>query len=408
MTNLLWPGDQRAGDLMSDETVFDNMIRVETVWLAVLARAGIAPAPCAGIGMHRWVAAEDRVALARGAEETGNPVPELVALLRERVGGEHGRWIHRGLTSQDVLDTALMLAFRAATEVIKSQLARQASALVVLAEKYRETPMLARTLTQPAVPTTFGVKAAVWLDGVVDAYERVLVVTTPIQIGGAGGTRSAIGELIALSDTAASRAMSPEDLVEATAAELDLDSWRPWHTARAPITNAGDALVGCVDVWGRIASDVVTMVRPEIGELSEPGLPGRGGSSTMPQKRNPVLSILIRRAAISAPQLSATLHIAAAFANDERPDGAWHAEWETLRTLTRQAVIAGDQCAELLSGLQVHDERMAANLARFDVLAEQRAIADLSGKPASATYFGECSRLVDGTVLRARRTIADL
>ncbi|MUM16816.1 3-carboxy-cis,cis-muconate cycloisomerase [Mycobacterium sp. CBMA271] len=408
MTNLLWPGDHRAGALMSDETLLDNMIRVETAWLGVLARAGIAPAPCAGIDLHRWVHAEDRAALALAAEDTGNPVPALVALLRQRAGGEHGRWIHRGLTSQDVLDTALMLAFRSATEVIKSQLSRQASALITLAERYRETPTLARTLTQPAVPTTFGVKAAVWLDGVVDAYERIMVVTTPIQIGSAGGTRSAIAELLALRSTPAAQPSNPEELVETAAAELDLDAWRPWHTARAPVTNAGDALVGCVDVWGRIASDVVTMVRPEIGELTEPGPVGRGGSSTMPQKRNPILSILIRRAAISAPQLSATLHVAAAFANDERPDGAWHAEWEPLRTLTRQVIIAGDQCAELLSGLQVHAEQMAANLARFDVLAEQRVIAELSGKPASETYLGECARLVDGTVERARRTIADL
>jgi 3-carboxy-cis,cis-muconate cycloisomerase len=125
----------------------------------------------------------------------------------------------------------------------------------------------------------------------------------------------------------------------------------------------------------------------------------------MPHKRNPVLSILIRRAAISAPHSAATLHTAAALANDERPDGAWHAEWDTLRTLARRTVVAGSQCGELLAGLEVHAARMAENLGAADVLGEQRAIADLAGKAASPTYFGAVGRLIDESIARARQII---
>ena len=128
----------------------------------------------------------------------------------------------------------------------------------------------------------------------------------------------------------------------------------------------------------------------------------------MPHKRNPVLSILIRRAAIAAPQLAATLHTAAALANDERPDGAWHAEWDTLRTLARRTVVAGSQCGELLAGLQVHAARMAQNLSAADVLGEQHAIADLVGKAPSATYVGAVDRLIEQSLDRARRILSGL
>jgi 3-carboxy-cis,cis-muconate cycloisomerase len=194
-------------------------------------------------------------------------------------------------------------------------------------------------------------------------------------------------------------------VVHTAATTLGLAARPPWHTTRTPVTVAADAFVGCTDGWGRIASDVVTLVRPEIAELSEPATESRGGSSSMPHKRNPVLSILIRRAAIAGPQLAATLHTAAALANDERPDGSWHAEWDTLRTLARRTVVAGSQCGELLAGLGIHAARMAENLGATDVLGEQRAIADLTGKSPSATYLGAADHLIEETVKRARRVL---
>jgi 3-carboxy-cis,cis-muconate cycloisomerase len=351
------------------------------------------------------VGEHDCESLALTAEDGGNPVIGLVALLRQRAVPAIGPWIHRGITSQDVLDTSLMLGVRTVANHLIAQLCEQISTLSALAATHRATPMVARTLTQYAAPTTFGAKAAGWLNGVVDAYEQLRALATPVQIGGAVGIWSASSELAALMTGAADPAAVVDGVVRSTATTLGLDTRLPWHTTRTPVTAAADALVGCTDRWGRIASDVITLVRPEIAELSEPATEERGRSSSMPHKRNPVLSILIRRAAISAPQLAAILHTAAALANDERPDGSWHAEWDTLRILARRTIVAGSQCGELLAGLGVHTERMAENFSGADILGEQRAIADLVGKPPSASYFGAVDHLIDQSLDRAQRIL---
>lgn len=402
MTNLLWPGDHRAGEHMTDRALLESMVAVESAWLAALAGAGLAPAACADAGVSKLLDDNDCADLAAGAEGGGNPVIGLVDLLRQRATPAVAPWIHRGLTSQDVLDTALMLGVRGVVGELITQLTDQIAALTDLATLHRTTPMVARTLGQHAAPTTFGAKVAVWLNGVVDAFEGLSAVVFPVQIGGAAGTLAATTELAALFGGAAEVSAG---LVHSAATALGLAVRLPWHTTRTPVTAAADAFVACTDTWGRVAADVVTLTRPEIGELGEPGGEKRGGSSSMPHKRNPVLSILIRRAAISAPQLAATLHTAAALANDERPDGAWHAEWDALRTLARRTVTAGSQCGELLAGLAVHAERMYENLDAADVLGEQEAIAELAGKPPSPTYFGAVERLIDESLDRARRVI---
>ena len=406
MTNLLWPGDHRAGDLMSDQALLASMVAVESAWLDALVAAGLAPDECTGADLAGLVNADDCESLAVKSEDGGNPVIGLVALLRDRASAEVGRWIHRGLTSQDVIDTGLMLASRAVVDELMSQLAEQISVLSGLATTHRGTQMVARTLTQHAVPTTFGTKVATWCNGVVDAYQQLSALTILVQIGGAGGTLAATTELAALAGHA-NRVEISLELVQNVAATLGLDARLPWHTTRHPVTAVGDAFVGCTDAWGRIASDIVTLVRPEIAELSEPATGDRGGSSSMPQKRNPVLSILIRRAAISGPPLAATLHTAAALANDERPDGSWHAEWETLRTLARRTVVAGSQCSELLAGLGVHSAQMAKNLDSADVLGEQRVIAELVGKTPSGSYFGVVDALIDESLDRAKRIVKE-
>ncbi|OBF75061.1 3-carboxy-cis,cis-muconate cycloisomerase [Mycobacterium sp. 852002-51613_SCH5001154] len=405
MTNLLWPGDHRARDHMTDRALLESMVAVEAAWLDALVAGGLAPAECAGMDLPMLLTFNDCASLAAAAEDGGNPVIGLVALLRQRAAPAVAPWIHRGLTSQDVLDTGLMLGVRDVVGELKAQLAEQISTLTELATRHRATPMVARTLTQHAAPTTFGAKAAGWLNGAVDAVEGLSAVVAPIQIGGAAGTLAASTELAALLTGADDPAEVSIGLVQSAATALGLTVRPPWHTTRTPVTAAADAFVGCTDSWGRIASDIVTLARPEIGELSEPGGANRGGSSSMPHKRNPVLSILIRRAALSAPQLAATLHTAAALANDERPDGAWHAEWDALRTLARRTVVAGSQCAELLAGLVVHADRMSENLAAADVLGEQKAIADLAGRPASPSYLGAVDRLIDESLDRALRAL---
>jgi 3-carboxy-cis,cis-muconate cycloisomerase len=305
---------------------------------------------------------------------------------------EAGRWLHRGLTSQDVLDTALMLLARDAVAEIRSSLRAQVVALADLATVHRDTPMVARTLTQHAVPTTFGLKVAGWLTGILDAYDDLGAVRLPVQLGGAAGTLAA---LVELGDTASARAC-----VGVATRQLGLAESPPWHTTRAPLTRLGDAAVRCTDAWGRVANDVLALGRPEVGELAE----GRGGgSSTMPHKANPVLSTLLRRAALAAPQLGATLHLAAAGQVDERADGAWHAEWGTFALLLRRTVVAGSQATDLVTGLRVRTDRMRATLdaAGSDVLAEQRSMAALADRPPRDGYRGLGTELVDAAVRRA-------
>ena len=398
MADLFWPGDHRAGDVLSDGAFLTAMVDVENAWLAGLVAAGVAPAAAAS-DLTPLVTPADAAAIADGAEGDGNPVIGLMSLLRERAGGDTARWLHRGLTSQDVVDTALLLCLRTALDAIGAELTAQVSTLADLTETHRTAPMLARTLTQPALPSTAGMKFAGWLTATLDAADTLATLPAlPVQAGGAAGTMAAATELTG-SPTAALQ------LTDALAGALQLAPATPWHTSRAVLTRTGDALVTCCDAWGHVATDIATGSRAEIGEFAE----GRGGgSSTMPHKSNPVLSILLRRTALTAAPLGATLHAAAAASVDERADGGWHAEWATLRTLGRRTVVAAAQATELLRGLRVDTHRAAANLAAIDgLLAEQRSMSELTGCTASSSYLGASDLIVDAVLHRARHYLKD-
>jgi 3-carboxy-cis,cis-muconate cycloisomerase len=378
MTDLLWPGDARGGDHLTDASFLRAMLAVEEAWLDVLDIA------------HEPLPDLDPTTLP--SESGGNPVIGLVAILRERLDGDAARWVHRGLTSQDVVDSALMVLLRDAVAAVRSELRAQIGALADLAEIHRATAMVARTLTQHAVPTTFGLKVASWLTAVLDADDDLDALAFPVQLGGAAGTLAAVVEL----------GLDPAAARDRLASALDLAPSLSWHTARSPITRIGDAAVRCTDAWGRIANDVLTLSRPEICELAE----GEGGgSSTMPHKRNPALSALIRRAALAAPQLAATLHVAAAEAVDERAAGAWHAEWATIATLVRRTVVAGSQATDLLAGLRVHADRMAATLDGAEVGSEQKSMAELAGHEPSLDYPGARDEIIDAVLDRARLSL---
>lgn len=401
MTDILWPGDQHAGELFTDAKVLDAMIALEAAWSSGLAKAGIAPAgvEVGADQLRALVADADRDEIAITAESGGNPVIPLVKTLRAGLGeGDAATWLHRGLTSQDLVDTALISCTAEAFGTIRRDLDAQARVLAQLAAEHRDTPMVARTLTQQAIPMTFGLKVAGWLRGVLDALQQVDQLVFPVQIGGAAGTLAAIYELAAaLGDPGAA-------VVEATttaARELGLEPTVPWHTVRTAITRSGDAAVGCTDAWGHLANDVLTLSRTEIGELGEGAA---GGSSTMPNKANPVLSVMIRRAALTAPMLGATLHVAAADALEERSPGAWHSEWDALRTLLRHTVVAGRQATRLVSELRVHADRMRANLdaAGDAVTAEQRTMAGLAGHSPTSDYVGAADRLIQVQLDRAQ------
>jgi len=323
---------------------------------------------------------------AAAARAGGNPVIPLVAVLRERVPEPARTWVHRGATSQDVLDSALMLTAGRAGARIVSSLHDAEAALTRLAVAERDTVAAARTLTQHAVPTTVGARAAGWVRGIRRARLRLerQLAELPAQLGGAAGTLAAFAETLrtdpgsspsprslserrrdearaARPDAPADVARSAAGLVVAFASELGLATPEaPWHTGRWPVTELGDVLTQAVDALGVFAADVATLARTEIAELST-GAPG--GSSAMPQKQNPTDAVLIRSAAIRAPHLAATLHSAAALAVDERPDGAWHAEWPVLRELLRLALGAAAHADALAAGLRVDRSAVARNLA---------------------------------------------
>jgi 3-carboxy-cis,cis-muconate cycloisomerase len=361
---LLSPVTVGHDETVTDAAYLDALVTAEVALARAYREVGLAPAEAVDeieieFGWQSGLRGcpdhgVDLAALAAAAVAGGNPVIPLVGRLKERVDADSRIWIHRGATSQDIVDTAAMVVARAATSRIAASLAHTRISLRSLARSRRDEVAAARTLTQHAVPTTVGLRAAGWLRGVARAEERVEDVQhrLPAQLGGAAGTLASFTE-IAGTDAAAA-------LPAAFARELGLavpDA--PWHTSRWPVTELGDALVQAIDAVGKIAADVATLSRSEIGELAEGT---GGGSSAMPQKRNPAASVLIRSAALRAPQLGATLHLASALAVDERPDGAWHAEWPTLRELLRLALGATGHAATLVAGLHVDTDAVTRNL----------------------------------------------
>jgi 3-carboxy-cis,cis-muconate cycloisomerase len=407
MVDLFWPGSDRAGDVFTNDALIEAMVAVEEAWLVGLVDAGIAPRTLVVPDLLALVQTRHHEWLENESELGGNPAMALVALLRDglRVGAapDAATWLHRGLTSQDVVDSALMICARDAVVRLREALRDQLGLLSRLVEEHRSTPMVARTLTQHAVPTTFGLKAAGWLTGVLDAYDDVAALVLPVQVGGAAGTMAGVVEL---ADHLPDPVGVAHQLSVGLAGRLGLTPSTPWHTSRASVTRVGDASVRCTDAWGRIAGDVLVLSRPEIGEVSEGT---GGGSSTMPHKSNPVLATLVRRTALTTPPLAATLHQAAAESTDERSPGPWHAEWATLRTLLRHAVIAGDQVTELLQGLRVHADRMGRTLAAAhdDVRAEQRSMAALTGRPPREDYLGATAALIEAPLARAVAALTD-
>lgn len=390
---LLEPGAHRARGVADDAALVAAMLRVEVAWMQALVDGGAAKADHLDAVEHAvegWQPEPD----AAEVEAAGNPVLPLVRALRDRVNDPDATaLVHAGLTSQDVLDTALMLVARESLTLVLRDIDRAAGSLARLADRHRGAVMAGRTLTQYAVPITFGLTAAQWLTGVLDARDHLDDVrrSLPVQCGGAAGTLSRAAELVP----------DPTVAAAALAERLDL-SWPglPWHTRRTPITRVGDAVVQVGDALGVIAADVLVLGRPEIGEVREGAAPGRGGSSTMPHKQNPVLATLVRSAALQAPQLGAQLHVCAGQAVDQRPPGAWHAEWPSLSRLLRLGVVASGQAAELVAGLEVDTVAM-----RRRVEAATATLLGESGRQGDepASYLGATDAFIDAALERVPR-----
>jgi len=393
-----------ASDAMA--AVFSDAARLQGMldFEAALARAessvGLFPAAAAE-SIARACRADlfDIATLARDTAQAGNPAIPLVKQLTALVARQDpsaARVVHWGATSQDAIDTGLVLQIRGGLAAIEPDLQRLTAALAALAETHAKTVMIGRTLLQQAVPVTFGLKAAGWLAAVERTRARLAEAgraASVLQFGGAAGTLAALGD----------RGL---DVAAALAKELDLVlPALPWHGHRDRLVDLAAALGLLVGALGKMARDLSLLMQTEVAEAFEPAGQGRGGSSTMPHKRNPIACAVALAAATRVPPLVATL-LAAMPQEQERGLGSWHAEWETLPAIFLLASGALHHMTEAIAGLTVDAARMGENIGatRGLVMAEAvtMALADRIGRlEAHHLVESACRRaLAEGAHLR--------
>jgi 3-carboxy-cis,cis-muconate cycloisomerase len=336
---------------VSDVAWLQAMLDFEAALAESEADAGLIPAAAAAeIAASCLAEVFDASEIGRQSVSAGNPAAPLVRALTDRMSLDAKEYVHLGATSQDVIDTAFSLMAKQALGAILADIAVAASACATLVASHERTLMTARTLLQPATPTTFGFKAAGWLVAIDEAtalLEHVRTERLAVQLGGAAGTLASLEG-------------AGVDVANRVAARLGLaEAVLPWHTDRTRFAELAAALGIAVGVLGKIARDVVLLAQAEVAEATEAE---HGTSSTLPQKRNPVRAMLVLAAAERAPGLVGTM-FATMTQEHERAAGAWHAEWETVRALLRIAGAASHHAGILLGSLQVDTQRMAENLA---------------------------------------------
>jgi 3-carboxy-cis,cis-muconate cycloisomerase len=386
MSSLL--RDRPAGSaamlaVFGDEALLRGALDFETALAAAQAAEGlIAEADAAAIAVACRILVPDISALAAEAAHAGTLAIPLVARLRADLKEAYPRAaaaVHRGATSQDLADTALMLQARAAMALLGADAARLETALVALSERHATTPALGRTLLQGALPITFGLKTAGWLAGVHAArtrLQREAASALMLQLGGAAGTLAGIGA----GETAL---VVARRMADALGLGMPVT---PWHARREAIAALGAALAILTGAVGKMARDISLLAQNEVAEAFEPRLPGRGGSSAMAHKRNPTGCQVALSAALRAPGLAATL-LAGLPQEHERGLGGWQAEAPVLADLFILAHGAVVAMADVAEGLEVDTAAMARNLAAADVgsdtgasaLLVQRALAAVLG-----------------------------
>ena len=364
-------GDPAVDALLSDSSLVSAMLRVEVVLARAEAAIGIIPARAVdAIEQSANAMDYDLAALATEAGSAGNLAIPLVRHLTGRVAridADSARYVHWGATSQDILDTAMVLRLCDATAVVLASLDRASDAAAELAQRYATTVMAGRTWLQQATPITFGLKAAGWMSALDRASARVreaLARARVLQLGGASGTLAALGD-------------RGGEVAHAMASELELAVPElPWHTSRDRFATLACALGVATGVMGKIARDISLLAQTEVAEAFEPAGDGRGNSSTMPQKRNPVSSSVVLAASVRVPALVATV-LAAMPQEHERALGGWQAEWETIPSLVKLTAGAARHTAAMLGGLEIDVARMRTNadITRGLSLAESVSMA---------------------------------
>ena len=376
---------------LSDESRLQGMLDFEAALARAEARTGVIPAvDAAQITAKCRAELFDLTAIRTQAARAGNAAIPLIKMLTELVAKENkdaARFVHWGATSQDAIDTGCVLQIRSAFESIDHDLAALTATLCALAENYRDTPLVARTWMQHALPTTFGFIVAGWLDAILRHRRRLTEIRSRVlclQFGGAIGTLAALA------------GRGPE-VAKALAEELQLSLPAvPWHSHRDRMAEVATTLGLLAGTLGKVARDISLHSQTEVQELFEPAGEGRGGSSTMPHKRNPVTCAVLLAAANRVPGLVSTM-LAAMLQEQERGLGPWHAEWETLPEILRLTGGALHHLAEMLPALEVNPERMRQNLDATHGLifaeAVSNALANRMGKmPAHMLVEAACKK----------------
>lgn len=374
--------------VFSDHGRVQGMLDFEAALARAQASCGLIPAEVVGpIATACQAERYDFAALAQAIVTAGNSAIPLVKALGKQVAAQSTnaeRYVHLGATSQDAMDSGLILQLRAAIALLEQDLAQLAAALAVQAERYADTPLAGRTWLQHATPVTLGMKLAGVL-GAITRHRQRLAEIKPrllvLQFGGASGSLAALGE-------------QAWPVSEALARELDLElPEQPWHTQRDRLVEFASLLGLIAGSLGKFGRDLSLLMQTEAGEVFEPAAPGKGGSSTMPHKRNPVSAAVLISAATRAPGLVATM-FSAMPQEHERSLGLWHAEWETLPELCCLVAGALQQALLLVPGLEVDAARMRSNLDLTQglVLAEavSIALAQRIGRDAAHHLLEQC------------------
>lgn len=367
--------------IFGDQLRVQRMLDVEAALAQVQGRLGVIPAAAVGpIRLACDAKQIDMAALADAAMSAGNHAIPLVKQLTALVGKsdtEASKFVHWGATSQDIIDTGLILQLRDALIHIERDLQQLGDLLANFALQHHAAPMAARTWMQQALPTTLGLKAATWLDALerhrsrIDALKPRLLA---LQFGGAAGTLASLGD-------------TGLQVAQALATELDLAlPTLPWHATRDRTVELATVLGAMTGSLGKMARDISLLAQTEIAELAEPHAPGRGGSSAMPHKRNPVACAAVLAAATRAPGLVTTM-LSAMPQENERALGGWQAEWECLPQIVQLSGAALEQSLHMMAGLQVDAARMRSNLEVTHglIMAEAvtLALAQAMGRPAA-------------------------
>ncbi len=376
--------------VFSDESRLQRMLDFESALASAEAEVGLIPADAASIIAQTCrVDLLNIVTLRQGAAHSGNLAIPLVKQLTAAVASESAAaagYVHWGATSQDVIDTGLVLQMRSAFVLLAEQLHALATVLAALAEIEDEVLMPGRTWLQHAVPITFGLKAAGWLDAILRHQTRLHEVSEralTLQLGGAAGTLASLGP-------------DGQAILQTLASSLDLA--HPdisWHSTRDRFGEVASLLGLITATLGKIARDISLMMQTEVAEAFEGAAVGRGGSSTMPHKRNPVLCSAVLAAAVRVPNLVATV-LTSMTQEHERGLGNWQSEWETIPQLFNLCAGALEKTNELLAGLQLDRERMTANLNQTQGLlfaeAVSIALSKHIGKPAAHALIEQACR----------------